>query len=551
MQQGLGPGGRGGSPQLISGDRSSFRRRLSFSPVPEPLEADGELQVDFTRGNRGPQLLGLLPASGQHVHGSRRVIKLVVGCPYPEGQGPTCRATVEGSAMVMVLGHRHHLADDVLPAGPSGQIEHDHGLGPPADAPPKVTTGGGQLSDRGRQFRRRLVLSGDEGHAVAPGRVLGTVGCDGVDHSRQLAQAALDPPQLEQLGAIHRHRPRHRNAPGHAELQGFTGKILGLVQPTLQQRQRRLPRPGRPLRPWVTEQGRASTQAEDYDPLANGLDTIDPPDDATHPGFDDPAATAGKVPPGSYIDFVKNAKYSDREGFSVGDTDPSAEPIATKALPNKIEANSEGAVDDDGTTVQDGWVGKANKILKDENLDQDEKEEAMTELADQVQKVTEAAKSQENQDEQSPDDGNAPINHDSSADTDLTNEDAGAEADAADPTKPDATDVSPDGIDPSQVDIDFSDPEWQIKASADANDDIQYADHPGATPAYGSGTEYDGVDYGADFTQPDDLPADAVDSVYEDPTIDPYDDPMAAALAPVDDGSDAADHDDGALELLD
>ena len=58
------------------------------------------------------------------------------------------------------------------------------------------------------------------------------------------------------------------------------------------------------------------------------------------------------------------------------------------------------------------------------------------------------------------------------------------------------------------------------------------------------------MDYGEVFAQPTDVPVDAVDSVYEDPTIDPYDDPMAALLALVDDGEQLADA-DGFLELTD
>ena len=247
------------------------------------------------------------------------------------------------------------------------------------------------------------------------------------------------------------------------------------------------------------------------DPSYLDLPTGTAPDDATHPGFDDPTATVGDdaeagPPKGSYAWYTQNLAWDDKEGLQ--DKDQGGDPIATGALDHKIEAEATGAVDDDGRTVQQQWLDAANAITNDDSLSDEEKEEAMTELADHVQSV---------------------VSGSGQTGTGQTGSEAGGgQADqsaAPPPPEPEVTeDHDPEAVDPDDIHIDFDDPYWQIQTSADANDDIQYADHPGSEPIDGGGLHYDGVDYGGELAAPADLPPDAVDSVYDDPAIDPVDD---------------------------
>ena len=279
--------------------------------------------------------------------------------------------------------------------------------------------------------------------------------------------------------------------------------------------------------------------------LGSSLLPTEPPPDATHPGFDDPTATVAAdpkpltAPPLSPAGFMKNHKWDENDG--IVEAEPGEENLSAPVGGHHIDANEKGAVDDDGSTVQQQWKNKMQEILEDKDMKQEEKEEAMTELAAKVQKVTSGKQPPA---EEPP--AQEPAEAEPATD-DGTGDDLDVEIEEPAPA-PDDTDADPDGINPDNVEIDFSDPEWQIKASADANDDIQYADHPGTDAGSGAGTDYDGVDYGEEFAQPDDIPADAVDSVWEDPTIDPHDDPYASDLGIVDDAEDAAADTDGMVD---
>lgn len=80
-------------------------------------------------------------------------------------------------------------------------------------------------------------------------------------------------------------------------------------------------------------------------------------------------------------------------------------------------------------------------------------------------------------------------------------------------------DRSPDSIDRSKIKVDFSDPYWLIKMNAKANGNIQYSD----MVLDSSQTQtYDGVDYGDNHSEPDNIPEDALsNSVWDDPAVDP------------------------------
>lgn len=90
----------------------------------------------------------------------------------------------------------------------------------------------------------------------------------------------------------------------------------------------------------------------------------------------------------------------------------------------------------------------------------------------------------------------------------------------SEPKQPDSQDQSPDAIDPKNIRIDFTDPNWLIKVAAEKNGEIQYADMPeSGDRGY---QEYDGIDYGAYHTEPENIPDDALAvSIWDDPAVDP------------------------------